>query len=133
MRLSANQRTYTNRHSQGCSTPARTASSGLALLSALLLTMASPLSAASERQGTVLLSNETCGYVLLDLGNGQALVKMIDGEQPRPGDRLRGPMEIREFNSLENQRTREQITVWTDMIERSSTRALSRYSQNCQR
>lgn len=105
-----------------------------AITAVLLLTLlaSSPLMA-EQRQGTVLLSGEDCGYLLLDLGRGQALVKVMNGEQPRPGDRLRGTLQVREFNEMENQRTREPVTVWVDMVERSSTRALTRYSQNCAR
>ena len=103
------------------------------VVAALALLFCNPQALASERQGTVLLSNEDCGYVLLDLGEGQSLVKLIRGEQPRPGDRLRGVFEVREFSDMQNQRTREPVTVWVDMVERSSTRALTRFSQNCGR
>ncbi|MCH8545044.1 MAG: hypothetical protein LAT61_15885 [Alcanivorax sp.] len=98
------------------------------------LVMLSSAAQASSNNGTVILSQQACGYVMLNLGNGsQALLKLIRGDAPRPGDRLDsdGVLEVREFADLTNRRTQEPITVWVDMIDRSSHRALGRYGQYC--
>lgn len=86
----------------------------------------------SAQRMTVILSNTKCGYALLDTGgNGQALIKIQDGDLPKPGDRLSGALAIRDFAELKNDTTGKTLTVWVDMIERSSTRALNRYGQSC--
>lgn len=82
--------------------------------------------------GTVLLSQQ-CDYLLLDLSGRQALLKILEGEAPQPGDRLTAGADLvpRDFNTLINQRTDETIRVWVDIVERSTTRALNRYGQYC--
>lgn len=90
--------------------------------------------AQASSNGTVILSQQECGYVMLNLANGsQALLKLIRGDAPRPGDRLdsESVLEVREFADLTNRRSQDAITVWVDMIDRSSHRALGRYGQYC--
>ncbi|MBZ2188567.1 hypothetical protein K8B33_05635 [Alcanivorax sp. JB21] len=84
--------------------------------------------------GTVILSQQECGYIMVNLGGGsQALLKLIRGEAPRPGDRVdsESALQVREFADFTNRRDQQEITVWVDMIDRSSHRALGRYGQYC--
>ena len=90
--------------------------------------------AQAASSGTVILSQQECGYVMLNLGNGnQALLKLIRGDAPRPGDRLDSEtaLQVREFADFTNRSNQDEITVWVDMIDRSSHRALGRYGQYC--
>ncbi|KAF0804309.1 hypothetical protein A167_03729 [Alcanivorax sp. S71-1-4] len=104
--------------------------STLLLLAALLVPAPAP---ADGPTGTVLLSQQ-CDYLLLDLAGRQALLKLLDGEAPQPGDRLTADSDLmpRDFSTLVNQRTDASIRVWVDIVERSTTRALNRYGQYCQ-
>lgn len=101
-----------------------------------LLLLAALLSAAPAHAngptGTVLLSQQ-CDYLLLDLSGRQALLKILEGQPPQPGDRLTASADLvpRDFNTLINQRTDETLRVWVDIVERSTTRALNRYGQYC--
>lgn len=78
----------------------------------------------------VILSSDQCRYILLDTDNGQGLVSLQEGEPPRPGDRLSGPLNVSDFAELTNVRSGETLTVWVDLVEPGS-RPLTRYGQRC--
>ena len=99
---------------------------GLYLACTLLL---APLNA-NAAEATVILSQE-CEYLLLDSSQGQVLMKVIKGEKPKPGDTLVGDVKQRDFSELQVQRTKAAISVWVDIIDRSGSKALLRYSQYC--
>ncbi|WP_111655980.1 hypothetical protein [Isoalcanivorax indicus] len=98
-----------------------------------LLLLFAGTAAHASRAGTVILSGQECGYIMLNTGQGQVLLKLIRGEAPKPGDRLEasGPLPTSDFADLTNRRTQEPLTVWVDMVDRSSNRALGRYGQYC--
>jgi len=79
---------------------------------------------------TVILSQD-CEYVLLDSSQGQILMKLIEGDRPKSGDTLIGNLKQRDFSKLTVQRTSDVISVWIDIVDRSGTKALMRYSQYC--
>lgn len=93
-----------------------------------MLGIAVPASAAAD--ATVILSQE-CDYLLLDSPQGQMLIKMVKGEKPKPGDRLQGNFRQRDFAELTVARTGDKISVWVDLIDRSASKALLRFSQYC--
>lgn len=95
---------------------------------ALLLLLASPAHAA---EATVVLSQE-CQYLLLDSPEGQMLVKMLEGEKPKVGDRLQGSFAERTSATLKVTRTGGNIRVWINLIERSTTKALTVFAQYCE-
>jgi hypothetical protein len=97
------------------------------IITLLLLVMAGT---ASSAEGTVIISRD-CDYLLLDSSEGQILVKVIKGEIPKQGDRLAGEFEQRDFSELTNGRTGEKIGVWVDLVDRSTSKALMRFSQYC--
>ena len=99
---------------------------GVFLASTLLL--APPNANAAE--ATVILSQD-CEYLLLDSNQGQVLMKIIKGEKPKPGDTLVGDVKQRDFSELLVKRTKAKISVWVDIIDRSGSKALMRYSQYC--
>jgi hypothetical protein len=84
---------------------------------------------AQAEEGTVIISRD-CDYILLDSSQGQVLIKLIQGERPKPGDKLNGNID-RGFNELTNRRTGDVMQVWVDMVDRGRTRALMRYGQYC--
>lgn len=94
-----------------------------------LLTTGLP-SIAAAANATVILSQD-CEYVLLDSSEGQILMKLIEGDKPKSGDALSGSLKQRDFSKLTVQRTSEVISVWIDIVDRSGTKALMRYSQYC--
>ncbi|MBA3978995.1 MAG: hypothetical protein C0462_00160 [Alcanivorax sp.] len=98
---------------------------------ALLLLFAG--TAQASRAGTVILSGQECGYIMMNTGQGQVLLKLIRGEAPKAGDRLEssGPLPSSDFADMTNRRTQEPLTVWVDMVDRSGSRALGRYGQYC--
>lgn len=98
-----------------------------AVLVAMCLLIAPPVHAA---QATVVLSQE-CQYLLLDAPEGQMLVKMLEGEKPKVGDRLQGSFAERTSATLKVARTESNVRVWINLIDRSTTRALTLYSQYC--
>lgn len=98
-----------------------------ALITLLLITLAGT---AISAEGTVIISRE-CDYLLLDSNQGQILVKVIKGETPKQGDRLSGTFNQRDFAELTNTRTGEVIGVWVDLVDRSTSKALMRFSQYC--
>lgn len=85
---------------------------------------------ASAADATVILSQE-CEYVLLDSTRGQILIKLIDGDKPKSGDTLSGTLKQRDFSKLTVKRTGKVISTWVDIVDRSGTKALMRYSQYC--
>jgi len=99
----------------------------LSLAALLCLTAAAPVAAA---QATVILSQD-CEYLLLDSSQGQVLLKVIKGERPKPGDVLQGTLRQRDFAELTIQRDNSKINAWIDLIDRSGSKALMRYSQYC--
>lgn len=99
------------------------------VMAGLLLSVSAP-HIANAAEATVILSQE-CEYLLLDSSQGQILMKIIEGEKPKPGDTLSGTLKKRDVSKLTVQRTNEVISAWIDTIDRSSTQALMRYQQYC--
>lgn len=99
------------------------------LVTFTLLTISLP-SIAAAANATVILSQD-CEYVLLDSSQGQILMKLIEGDKPKSGDSLTGSLKQRDFSKLTVKRTNEVISVWIDIVDRSGTKALMRYSQYC--
>lgn len=97
-------------------------------ITALLTCLASPFATAAD--ATVILS-QGCEYVLLDSTQGQVLLKLIKGEPPKAGDVLRGTFRQRDFAELTIKRDGSKVSTWVDMIDRSGSKALMRYSQYC--
>lgn len=94
-----------------------------------MLTFGTP-KIASAATATVILSQD-CEYVLLDSSQGQILMKLIEGDKPKSGDTLTGNLKQRDFSKLTVKRTSDVISVWIDIVDRSGTKALMRYSQYC--
>ena len=104
--------------------------SGLAITALLSLSaLVAPAVVEASSEATVIIARD-CDYILLDAGQGQVLIKLIQGERPKSGDRLSGAMQ-RGFSEFTNRRTQESIQVWVDMVDRGGTRALMRYGQYC--
>lgn len=100
---------------------------GSVVFTLLAITLPSTASAANA---TVILSQE-CEYVLLDSNQGQILMKVIQGDRPKSGDTLSGSLKQRDFSKLTVKRTGEVVNAWIDIVDRSGTKALMRYSQYC--
>lgn len=100
------------------------------LLSVLLLTCLLTAGHAGAADATVILSQD-CDYLLLDSSQGQILMKVIKGERPKPGDVVQGTLKQRDFAELTLKRDQSKINAWVDMIDRSGSKALMRYSQYC--
>lgn len=100
---------------------------GLLLICATLL-LAGTVNA---QQGTVIITDENCNYMLLDASVGQVLVKLIEGEMPRRGDTLSGEFGQRDFSDLTVQSDGSQIQAWIDLVDPNMTKALMRYRQYC--
>lgn len=98
-----------------------------AALAAICLLLAPTADAA---EATVVLSQE-CQYLLLDSPEGQMLVKMLEGEKPKVGDRLQGSFAERTSATLKVPRTDSNIRVWVNLVDRSTTRALTLFAQYC--
>ncbi len=99
-----------------------------AMVALICLAATSPLAAA---QATVILS-QGCEYLLLDSSQGQILMKIIKGEVPKAGDTLKGTFRQRDFAELTVQRNEGKLNAWIDLIDRSGSKALMRYSQYCE-
>lgn len=78
----------------------------------------------------MILSHD-CEFLLLDSPEGQMIVKVLEGEKPKVGDQLKGELGARKSAALEVARTGATIRVWVDLVERGTTRALTRYAQYC--
>ncbi|MDF1820149.1 MAG: hypothetical protein P1U64_01160 [Alcanivoracaceae bacterium] len=98
-----------------------------AIIGMLLMMMAGT---ALSDEGTVIISRD-CDYLLLDSTRGQVLIKVIKGEAPKQGDRLSGDLSPRDFAELTNGRTGEVVGVWVDLVDRTASKALMRFSQYC--
>ena len=99
-----------------------------AALATLMLGLAATVGAA---EGTVIITDEQCDYLLMDSSQGQVLIKLIEGTMPKRGDRLNGEFSQRDFSEMTNLSDNSKINVWVDLVDRNTSKALMRYGQYC--
>ena len=99
-----------------------------AALVTLLLALAGTVGA---EEGTVIITDEQCDYLLMDSSQGQVLIKLIDGTMPKRGDRLKGKFSQRDFSEMTNLSDNSTVNVWVDLVDRNTSKALMRYGQYC--
>ncbi|EKF75559.1 hypothetical protein A11A3_01762 [Alcanivorax hongdengensis A-11-3] len=87
--------------------------------------------AASSQLATVVLS-QSCDYILLNSSHGMVLVKQLKGQSPHAGDTLSGDLSAGDFSQLQNTRNKAALSVWVDLVDPHSNKAISEYSRHCQ-
>ena len=101
-------------------------------LRAVLVIVAAALAGtAGAAEGTVIITNEKCDYLLMDSSQGQVLLKLIKGNMPKRGDRLTGEFKQRDFSDMTNLSDNSKVNVWVDLVDRNTSKALMRYGQYC--
>ena len=99
-----------------------------AALATMLIVFAGTAAAA---EGTVIITDAKCDYMLMDSSQGQVLLKLIKGDMPKRGDRLSGDFKQRDFSDMTNLSDNSKVNVWVDLVDRNTSKALMRYGQYC--